>query len=349
MQFAKLKMSSRFNLATSGVKNFPFAELPVSLEEFELSTSGAYGYEPLLHEISHRYEVAKENIVTSLGTSMANFLVFASLLERGDEILVEHPTYELLLSAAEFFRVNIKRFHRTFENGFQIDVRELEKKISNKTRLIILANLHNPSSVFIEENVLKQIGEIAKTVGARVLVDEVYLDAMFEKKPQTSFLLGNEFIVTNSLTKVYGLGGLRCGWIFAETELAQKFWQFADLLYVNHAHIAERLSVAAFHHLEKIAERSRLLLNTNREIITRFFESQKNLDVIKPAFGTTYFPRLNNGNIEQLCLLLREQYETTIVPGSFFEMPQHFRVGIGGETENLQEGLERLGKALKEI
>ena len=95
-----------------------------------------------------------------------------------------------------------------------------------------MTNLHNPSGALIDDETLKQIGEIARRVGARVLVDEVYIETLFETSPRTSFHFGNEFVVTSSLTKAFGLSGLRCGWIFAEPELAKRMWLLNDLFAV---------------------------------------------------------------------------------------------------------------------
>jgi aspartate/methionine/tyrosine aminotransferase len=91
------------------------------------------------------------------------------------------------------------------------------------------------------------------------------------------------------------------------------------------------------------------LLETNRSLLDRFFESRDDLQVLKTRFGTTAFPLLKHGEVETLCSLLREKYETTVVPGRFFEMPRHFRIGIGCETQMLAAGLERLGAALDEL
>lgn len=186
-------------------------------------------------------------------------------------------------------------------------------------------------------------------MGAKVLVDEVYLEAMFEDAPRSAIHLGEEFIVTSSLTKAYGLGGLRCGWILAEPAMAEKIWRLNDLFGVNMPHATERLSVLAFAHLERIAARARQLLDPNRPILNGFLETRGDLQTIKPEFGTRVFPKLKSGRVAELCWLLREKYETTVVPGSFFEMPAHFRIGITCATETLKAGLERLGKALDEL
>jgi aspartate/methionine/tyrosine aminotransferase len=189
---------------------------------------------------------------------------------------------------------------------------------------------------------------MARGVGARVLVDEVYLDALFERTPPTAFHLGEEFVVTSSLTKVYGLSGLRCGWILAEPTLAQRLWRLNDLFGVIHAHPAERLSVAALRNLEPIAARSRALLETNGRLLNSFLRTRDDLEYFEHRSGTVSFPRLKAGDVNELCRLLIEKYETSVVPGRFFGMPSHIRIGISCDTEMFRRGLERLGAALDE-
>jgi len=280
---------------------------------------------------------------------MSNHLAMAALLEPGDEVLIEHPTYELLISTALYLGANVKRFPRRFETGFRLDPAEIERAVTPQTRMVVLTNLHNPSGAFFDEQTLGRVGEIAKSIGARVLVDEVYLDAAFHLAPRSAFHLGNEFLTTNSLTKVYGLSGLRCGWILAEPTLTQKMWRLNDLFGVIPAHPAERLSVIALAHLDRIAARAKALLEINRALLNEFLSSRRDLDAAGGELGTISFPRLKQGSVESLCQLLRKKYETTIVPGTFFEMPEHFRVGIGCNTAMLIGGLERLGAALDEL
>ncbi len=349
MEWAKLHSHARFNLAASGVTNLPLAKLPARLEDLEISVPGGYGYEPLQARLAKKCGVTPQCVVAATGTSMANHLAFAALLDAGDEVLIEHPTYELLLTTAEFLGACIQQFPRRFEEDFRVDPRAIKRAMTPRTRLIVLTNLHNPSGVPTEEATLREVGEIARRAGARVLVDEVYLEALFESPARSAFHLGEHFVVTSSLTKAYGLSGLRCGWILAAPKLAERMWRLNDLFGVIPAHPAERLSVIALDHLGEIAVQARLLLAKNRALLDRFLDSRQDLAAVRPQAGTIVFPRLLRGTVDRFCALLREKYETSVVPGKFFEMPEHFRVGIGGDTETLAEGLRRLATALDEL
>src|SRR6266581_3754725 len=282
MHWAKTRPKVKYDLALSGILNLPFAELDPQLSDLELHGDNAYGYRPLLDAVAAHCRVGRENVVTvSGGTSMANHLAMAALLEHGDEVLIEQPTYDPLLAVAEYLGAKIKRFPRKFEDGFKIDIVDLEKWTTSRTRLIVLTNLHNPSSALVDEATLRKIGELARSVGARVLVDEVYLEAMFENAPGSAVSLGPEFVVTSSLTKGYGLSGLRCGWILAEAELAEKIRRLDDIFAASAPNVMERLSVAAINQLPKIAARAKSMLEANRHTLNEFFGTRN--DIAEPA------------------------------------------------------------------
>jgi aspartate/methionine/tyrosine aminotransferase len=349
IEWAKTRASARFNLATSGVMNYPISELGVTLEDIELSGPSLYGYEPLQRALADKCEVEPENVVAAIGTSMANHLAMAAILEPGDEALIELPAYDPLLGIARYLGASVKRFTRRFEGDFTVNPGEIERAVTSRTRLIVMTNLHNPTCVLTDNNTLEQIGEVARSIGARVLIDEVYLEALFDRAPRSAFHLGPQFVTTSSLTKAYGLSGLRCGWVLAEPELARRMWLLNDLFGNIPAHPAERLGVVALAKLDRIASRAQALIEKNRVVLDRFLDSREDLDTIRPGVGTTVAPRPKRGNVEELCTLLREKYETVVVPGSFFEMPDHFRIGIGCEGEMLAEGLNQLGAALDEM
>ena len=357
MEWAKTRSHARYNLATSGVMSVPIAEFPVEMKDLEITAPGAYGHAPLQRRLAQHNDVLEGCVVAATGTSMANHLAMAAVLDPGDEVLIEQPVYGPLLDVAEYLGARAKRIVRKFEPSFALDLDEMQRLISPKTRLIVLSNLHNPSGALLSAETLRAVGEMAVRTGAHVLVDEVYLEMLFGREMPFSFKIGetlaadggNPFIVTSSLTKVYGLSGLRCGWILASPELAKRMWLLNDLYGAVAAHAAERMSVIAFDHLEQFRSRSRALLATNRALLDAFLDSRRDLECFRPLAGTVVFPRLTRGNAEDFFRLLREIYETTVVPGTFFEMPQHFRIGIGGDTEILRAGLERLSAALDEF
>ena len=348
MHWAKFKAPVRYALTTSEVPHFRMDRLPVTLADLDLDGASHPRYAPLRAAIARRYGVTAEQVVAADGTSMANFLAMATLISPGDEVLIESPAYELLLSAASFLGATVRRFERKAEDAFRLDIAEIERVMSPRTRLIVLTNLHNPSGALAEEEELRALGGLAGSVSARVLVDEVYLDSAVPPR-RSSVHLGPEFVATNSLTKVYGLSGLRCGWILAEPELAERMWRLNDLFGVNQAHQAERLACIAFEHLDEVNAGNAHMLAANRALWNAFAESRGDLECAPAEHGITAFPRWAGGDTQRLDDHLRAHYDTSVVPGRWFEMPTHFRVGFGLRSDDFREGLNRLGQALDDL
>ena len=179
-----------------------------------------------------------------------------------------------------------------------------------------------------------------------MLVDEVYLDAVYEITPRTSFHLGQEFVVTSSLTKVYGVSGLRCGWILAQPEVARAMWRMNDLFAATPVHPGELLSVAAFERLDSVRERSRRIVEADRKALGTFLERTNGVSAVRTEWGTTAFLRLARGETDAFLARLRAERETSAVPGRFFGMPECFRLGMGVDHEMFAEGLRRIEAAL---
>jgi aspartate/methionine/tyrosine aminotransferase len=336
LEWVKTRKPARFNLAHSGVTPCAMSELGVCLDDLEVNGPGLYGYQPLQEAIAHHCGVPPDCVVATSGTSMANFLAMAALIRQGDEVLIEQPAYEPLPAVARYLGAEIKRFQR--RSPEQINV-------SNRTKLIVVTNLHNPTCTRLDESELQRLAHLARDAGARVLVDEVYLECMYEKT-WSAFHLGHEFVCTGSLTKAYGLGGLRCGWILAAPDLARRIWQLKDLVDPSAAHPSERLSVIAFQRLNLLAERAKAILETNRKLFRHFLPSCPQLALDMPDYGTCVFPRVHIPEPSRLFQSLPDEFETDVVPGRFFEQADHCRIGIGVETTIFAEGLQRLRKAL---
>ena len=346
IEWAKLSSPARWNLATSGVP-------PVSVDDIggwpgtgDLTGPNGYGYPPLLERIGAHHQVAPSRVVTATGCSMANFLALAALVSPGDEVLIERPTYDPLLLAAEHLGARVVRFPRRAGNGFRIDADEVAAAVTPHTRAIVLANLHNPSSQHTGNDVLARIGDAAARVGARVLVDEVYLDTVFDDPPGSCVHLGPAFVSTGSLTKAYGLSALRCGWIIADEDLARKIWRMTDLYGNVQPFAMDLLAVAAFDRLPALRARSRALLAVNRQLLAGWLAARADVAAVLPPWGTTVCLHPRRIEASRLCEILRADYDVSVVPGRFFEQPDHVRVALCTDRETLAEGLRRMAEAL---
>jgi aspartate/methionine/tyrosine aminotransferase len=350
MNFAKLGTAAKYNLASSGVADCVLGDIGASVDDLALHGPSTYGYDPLMSAIAARFQVPEACVVMpGGGCSFANHLAMAAIVAPGDEVLIEDPTYELLTSALGYFQANVATFARRPADNWRLDVDAVAARLTPATRLVVLTNLHNPSSALTDVATVRAIATQAASVGALLLVDEVYLELMFrDGVARTAFTSEGNIVVTSSLTKAYGLSGLRCGWILAPTALAQKMRRLNDLFGVAPPHIAERLALVALGRLATLRIRANAMLDTNRAAYREILGGHPSLDQVVFDQGTTVFPRLRSGDGGALFQRLGERFETSLVPGRFFGRPEHIRVGLGGDTAMTRTGLERLSAALAE-
>lgn len=346
MTWAKLHARPTWNLAGSNLLPCTLDDLPGAREALQLNGDNDEGYRSLVEAIAGRYRVTPDMVATAPGTSGANFLVFVAFVKAGDEVLVERPGYDPLMGAAAVVGARITRFDRSFESGYRLDPEAVRRAITPSTRLVVVTNLHNPSGVLASDEDLDEVGRIAASVGARVLVDEVYLDSVpGSRRPAGA--RSPVFITTSSLTKSYGLSGLRCGWVIAEPPVAEAVRRARDVVDGSGAFPAEHLSVLAFQQLDQLAARARGILDPNRRLILDFLAARPEFELVPPAGGTVVFPRLRDTNESTPFVdRLTRDYDTGIVPGSFFQAPAHVRIAFGGRRDVLEEGLKRIGRAL---
>lgn len=336
-----------YDLRGSNLLHCRVEDLPGARERLALDGLHEEGYEPLLDAIGSRYGVAQDQVALATGASGANFLVCGALLHPGDEVVVERPAYDPLLEVPRFLGAEIRRFDRVYDEGFQVAPDRVADAVSSRTRLIVFSNLHNPTGTLTTRDTLEEVGEIAEGVGARVLVDEVYLESVPGEVQPPAAGISPTFVSTSSLTKAYGLSGLRAGWTLASTEVVEKVRRVRDLVDGVGAFPSELLALIAFENLPSLRERARGILGPNFRLLREFVESRDDLEWVPPEGGSVGFPRIPGvEDSSPFVETLRETHDTGVVPGRFFEASAHFRIALGGKRETLTGGLERLGEAL---
>jgi aspartate/methionine/tyrosine aminotransferase len=348
MEWAKTRPVPEIDLAGSNILACSLEDLPGAAEALSLAGANDNGYRPLTDAIGARYNVDPDRVTTADGTSGANFLVFAALLEPGDEVLVERPGYDPLLGAARMVGARTVRFDRTFEDRFALDPERVRAAMTPRTKVIVLTTPHNPTGVAADPAALDEVGRIAERAGAHVLVDEVYKDVTGDPSPAAA-ARGDVFITTSSLTKSYGLSSLRAGWTIASPAVSYRLRRARDVVDGTGSIVAERLSVLAFQHLDSLYLRARAILARNKALADAFLASHSQLEWV-PSPGTIVFPRIKAMADSQPFVerVMREQ-KTALGPGHFFEAPAHFRLGYGGDTEKIREGLARVSAVLQRL
>jgi aspartate/methionine/tyrosine aminotransferase len=346
MRWAKTRPAARFDLAGSNVLACSIEDIEGAREALELGEPNEDGYAPLLEAIAARYRVAPGQVTTAQGTSGANFLVCAALLTAGDDVLVERPGYDPLLGAPRLVGANIVRFERRFGERYALDPKRVARNMTPRTKLVVITSPHNPTGVIADPGPLEAIGRIAESSGAHVLVDEVYMDAA-DRPVHAAATLGDVFISTSSLTKAYGLAGLRCGWTLSSPAVAERIRRVRDVVDGTGSVVAERLSALAFAQIERLLARARTLLAANHALLLDFLRSRPELEWIEPGGGTVVFPTIRGmADTWEFAERLLLHRGTAIVPGRFFEAPAHFRLGFNIETARLAGGLDALGAEL---
>jgi hypothetical protein len=349
LAWAKTKPKFGINLSLSGLIGLSREELAVDWDGLEINGDHPYGYPPLLEAIAARHRARVDNVCPAVGASQGIFSVCAALLGPGDDVLVERPAYEPFLAVPRLFGANVTRFERRFENGYRVDPEEFVRAFTPRTKLVVLTNPHNPSGVALSHEEVLALAVASEEKGAKILIDEIYLEFLEGEKAGTAFGLAPNIVVTSSLTKVFGLSGLRCGWILAPAGLAAVLRRLMDYVIVEQAFIGEQVAVLMFARLDEIRRRSRPLVEGNLRIVSGFMRDQEALEWVAPDPGIICFPRFRGArDASDLARRLLDGYGTGIVPGRFFEEPRSFRLGFGVPTDRLVQGLENLKKALAE-
>jgi hypothetical protein len=353
MRWAKTRPHATYDLASSGLMPVTTTELlgdVAASDAVQISGSNDEGLNPLRDAIGARYGVSAECIAIASGASGANFQSFMALVQPGDDVLIEEPGYDPLIGAARAMGANVVRFERNWKKGFAVDPYVVRTALTPATRLIVLSNAHNPSGAMASREVLEQIGIMADAIGARVLVDEVYAEAQHDDAPlpMPAARISPTFVTTNSLTKAYGLAGLRCGWIMATPEIAERIRVARDIIDGSGAFVAERLALTAFQNIDRLRTRARAILSRNLDLVRAMASAHPRLEWLEPAAGTTCFPRVRDiDDTEPFVDHLVKAHDTIVVPGRFFQAPQHIRIAFGGETEMIRGALSRLDRALR--
>lgn len=342
IHWAKTRFNVRYNLARSGITALPLEDLNPTLEQVLGLDPHGDGWPPLIERVASRYGVKTASVAIAHGASMANHLACATLLEPGDEVIVESPVYEPLLLVPKYLRAHVRLVQRREDAAWALDVDAVANAITQRTRLIILTNLHNPTGALNDHDSLLGLAELADTHGCHVLIDEVYLEFLYPDGVHTGTMISPWFITTRSLTKAYGLGSLRVGWILAKPSIAERMRRLHDLFMAEVSHPAERLAAIALDRADELLAPAVATLNTHIERVDAFVTAHEKLRWVRPDAGTVGFVHLSGGGVDEMVERLAARHDTLVTPGRFFGAQDYFRIGWGVDSSVLEEGLRRL-------
>jgi aspartate/methionine/tyrosine aminotransferase len=352
MRWAKTRPRVTYDLASSGLMPVATRELlgdVTAAEAFDISGPTDEGFVPLREAIAWRYGTTSERVSIAAGASGANFQAMLALLEPGDDALIETPAYDPLIAAARAAGANVVHFERSWSKGFALDPYVVRTALTPSTKLIVISNAHNPSGAMAGRDALEQVGVMAEAIGARVLVDEVYAEAQVRRGATTGTRgqIWRRVRIDQQPDQGLRPRRLRCGWIIASPPVSERVRAIRDVIDGSGPYVAERLSLTAFEHIDRLKSRSRQILAENLSIVRAMAQSHPRLEWLEPAAGTTAFPRVKDvDDTSELVERLIRDHDTIVVPGHFFQAPQHIRIAFGGKTDMVKEAVARLSRAL---
>ncbi len=339
-----------YEMAETDVKPFTLKEL-LELGDFEnleeqilnikLGYNPTTGSEKLKETVASLYQhnARIENVLITTGAIEADYHIINSLVNKEDKVIVQFPTYQALYSTAEARGAKIKYWQMKPENGYELDIGKLKELIDEKTKLVVLNIPNNPTGAVINEVQLKTILKWAEEQDFYVLCDEVYheLELIKGVVPPYGRSLSKRAISVGSMSKAYGLSGLRLGWIVGPKEIVQKCWEGKDYTTISNTPLSDFLATFALINREKIMQRNLAIARKNFKTLLMWFKQHEYFfDYIMPEVGVLCFPKLKNIPLtsEELCKKIFNEKKLLLVPGECFDMPGHLRIGFGGDSKN---------------
>ncbi|MDP6460344.1 MAG: pyridoxal phosphate-dependent aminotransferase [Gemmatimonadota bacterium] len=304
------------------------------LEELRTAVAGAYGAD-------------LDGVLVTEGTSLANYAVLATLAGPGDRVLVETPTYPPLHEIPRFHGAAVERIPRRPENGWQPSLAEVERATRTPVAAVVLTRLHNPTGADLTDTFLTGLAELAAERDFRVLLDEVFLD--FAESARPGFAYSPNFFSTASLTKVYGFGGLRVGWVLGNPEALAPVKEFSFYLAVDGSHGSQATGVRVLADRESFRRKAREAAMRGTAALSEWIESRDDVSWVRPAAGINAFLRLRHvPDTASFAERLSAERGVVVAGGEHFGQPGWVRVSVGGQEETVRGALHRLGEALDE-
>ena len=299
-------------------------------------------------------DTGPEEILVTTGAIEANFLLFNVLLEPADHVVAVYPAYQQLYSVPRAIGCDVSLWKLRSENGFRYDLDDLERLVTPRTRLIVINTPHNPTGAMLSGEDLRRVDRLASSVGARVLSDEAYRWLEIPgSEPMAPPMrnLGGVSLSVGTLSKPFGLPGLRIGWIAGPADLVARCWAMRDYVSLSPGKLNDALAVLALRHREKISERTQEIVRRNLEMAAAWFAENAEVVSWTPPRGGLLALMRYAFDIPSLELAnrLAEKYGVMLAPGSAFGVEHHLRMGIGQLPDTFAEGLRRTAACFADL
>jgi len=348
--FDKYQFEIEHDIGESGVKYLDLAGLGKQLGNVELRYGHHRGSPELRSRICEQYEdLGPDQVCVTTGSSEANFSVIASLVKDSDHMVVEHPNYPSLYEVPRSLGLRHDLYRLTFEQKFEPDLTRLEQLLKSNTKLVTITHPNNPTGSVVSERKLRDILELVEASNAYLLSDETYRDLSFEEPPPPAATLSDRAISMTTMSKAYGLPGIRIGWVAGPKHVIESIRAVREQITICNNSLGEAIALSVLERRKTFLENVRRHVSQNFETLKLWMTKQDSLEWVEPRGGVVAFPRLRNGaRTEELCRTLVTKYRTFTIPGFCFDMDQHLRIGFGGSAPELSEGLMRLKRTMDE-
>ncbi|HEX7185405.1 MAG TPA: capreomycidine synthase [Thermoanaerobaculia bacterium] len=353
----KYYFAVEYDIGSSGVQNFSLAELrhllaftQDDLDRIVLRDSQTFGGAELRRAIAERWLPGREDrVLVTHGSSEANFLVMNTLLEPGDEVVVQDPSYPQLYAIAETIGCRLKHWPLRFENGFRPDLDEARKLIGPRTRMVVVNFPHNPTGATLAEEEQLELVRLVERMGAYLLWDAAFCELTYDRPtlPDPAVLY-DRALSLGTLSKAYGLPGLRVGWCLAAEELLERLVRMRDYMTLHLSPLVEFIAERAIRGADRLVALRREQAYENRSKVGEWVAANRDLvEWVPPEGGVCAFVRFPHlADTTNLCHRLACEQKVLLVPGSCFLHPRYVRLGFGDSPEAVGQGLRRLSRLL---
>lgn len=357
----------RFDIAESGILPLSTRDLlafepPDRQEEtlarllaLPLGYSEARGTEALRGLLAATYTRANPDwILVTTGAIEANFLLFNVLLDAGDHVIAPYPAYQQLYSVPRAIGCDVSLWHVGPETNYQYDVDALERLVTPRTKVIVVNTPHNPTGAMLSPADAARVYALADSVGATIIGDEAYRwlavpDGAPFAPPFVD--LGERGVSVGTLSKPFGLPGLRIGWIAGSPDLARRCWSYRDYVSLSPGKLNDALAQLAMTHRDKIVARNQAIISANLKTAHRWMAERKDFLSWTPPRGGLL--ALIKYDLPMDSLQLADQlaldYSVMLAPGSAFGYEKHLRLGIGQAPTVFEQGLAQAGKCFEKV
>ncbi len=346
----------KYNLAESSVTDFRLKNTQLDLNELVVCYGHHSGKPELRQLIAKHYDnvIAEDDVLLTVGAAAGLFIIATSLLTKDDHLIVVRPNYATNIETPRAIGCEISYVDLAFENKFELDVDHVSSLVKSNTRLISITAPHNPTGTIISLQILNKLISLAEKNNCYLLVDETYRDLTREEKLPLAASLSDKAISVSSLSKAYGLPGIRIGWVITKNKKLQELFLAAkEQIYICNSVVDEEIAYQFMLKKEEYFKPIQEHVESNFLLVKNWISGNEYLEWVEPKGGVVCFPRINkeiNVDIQKFYSILNNNYKTFVGPGHWFEMDKRYmRIGFGWpNAKELEIGLKNVDFSIKE-